>query len=428
MKRTAGFLSILVIVVVAAWTGLSYYAGLRAESDIRQIMGQPMSQSPLRMTDLVHQRGVFDSLGEFVLHYPDPAATVQPRPDLLRLRVTYSIDHFVLPQTVFRFAWTAQLIDDAATRAQTAFGQNPVLSGLGQLGWNGQAQSHYFVPALQATAGPDFLRMSSIQGQLRVLGQAMQFDLVMPSLEARLQGELWRLERIALGLDLTDRFQGIGQSWFAIDRLFFNLGTATGFRLDGQNRMTAERLSVRSEARLAELAISEQKLNNVELQITMDDLDRSSLDAMSALLNVAGNLDNLTSEQQQIMRQALRRLILQGFSLGIPRVAARSGRDAIEGELLLQVKPAVAGTAQPFDVARQVASAGQLRLKGQDLPPALLGAGLMLGILVQTKQGFEAGYDFSDGKLVVNGRIVNATDSIKAINEVIDALIGTPGS
>lgn len=427
MKRFVGFVSVVVIIGLASWTGLSYYAGGRAEQDIRRLMAQPAEKTPIRLTDLTHHRGLFDSRGELVLHYPDPAATVQPRPDLFRMKITYSIDHFALPKSVFRFGWTAQPIDEAAQRLKAVFGQNPMLMGAGQLTWQGEASSSYQIPTLKATEGADFVRMAAVAGNLRVLGRVLDFELTMPYLETRVDGELFRLENIQLGLALEDRLAGVGESSFAIDKLFFNAGTAAGLQILGRNRLANERLSIRSDWRLASLTVTDHTINDIELQVALDDLDHRSLHSLSAVMNVAGNLDNLNPAQRLTVQQAIREIVLKGFSLGVPRVAARMGQGEMVGELALTLKPAAAASSlESFDATKQFVSAGKLLLRGEGLPMALVGAGTFLGILVQTPDGYAAGYHFRDGALVFNGQQIDATDSIALINEVMGQLLNLP--
>jgi len=430
VKRAVSAIFVLLVLVGGSWVGVSYYAGGRAHTDIVLLVNQAPEQSPLRFTDLVHERGVLSSSGEVILHYPDPSASVQSRGDLFRMRVVYTIDHRAMLATVFKFSWNAQLMDEAAQTLQNVFSQNPLLSGQGQLTWQGQASSSYAVPALEAQEKGDSLRLGAITGYLSTLDRALSFDLAMPSLELITEGETLKLQDLRLTLDLTDRFAGAGSSTFGVEQLFFNAGSANGLLIKGQSTIDQGRLNIRSDWQVASLTAYGQKVSDVAIKLAINDLDNRSVTALSNVLNLAGNTDNLNPAQQVIVRSAVRDLILQGFSVGVPSVFARSGQATLEGDVVLRVKPSPTSfglASTRFDVAKTLSSEGKLLLKGQGIPVPVTAAGVLIGILQQTNNGFESSYQFRGGRLSVNGQTLYIEDYLPIINEAVSELIKPVG-
>jgi hypothetical protein len=430
VKRALSAIFVLLVLVSGSWVGVSYYAGVRAHSDIEQLVNEAPEQSPVRFTNLVHERGILISRGEVILHYPDPSVSVQPQADLFRMRVAYTIDHRAMLATVFRFSWNAQLIDEAGQTMRSVFGLNPRLSGQGQLSWQGQASSSYLVPALQAQERGDSLRMGAITGELRALEKALNFDMAMNGLEINTAGEVLKLQDLRLTLDLTDRFAGVGTSTFGIDRLFFNAGTANGLLMTGEHTIDQGRLNVRSDLQVANLMAYSYKVSDVAIKFAINGLDNRSVTALSNVLNLAGNLDNLNATQQVIVQSAVRDLILQGFSVGFPSIFARSGQATLEGDVALLVKPSLTSfgmTPARFDVAKTLTSEGKLLLKGQGIPVPVTAAGLLLGILQQTTKGFESSYQFKNGLLAVNGQALDVQAYLPIINEAVSELIKPVG-
>ena len=426
MKRAVSAIFVLLVLVGGSWVGVSYYAGARAHADIERLISQAPEQSPLRFTNLVHKRGILSSSGEVVLHYPDPGASVQPRGDLFRLRVVYTIDHRATLATVFKFSWNAQLMDEVAQTLQNVFSQNPSLTGQGQLNWQGQASSSYMVPALEARDKGDSLRMGAITGDLRALDRALNFDLAMPNLELITQGVTLKIQGLRLTLDLIDRFAGVGSSTFGIEQLIFNAGSANGLQIKGQNTIDQGRLNIRSDWQVANLTVYGQKVSDVAIKLAIDGLDNRSVTTLSNVLNLAGNTDSLNSAQQVIVKSAVRDLILQGFSVGAPSIFARSGQATLEGNVVLRVEPSQTsfGLAPTrFDVSKTLSSEGKLLLKGQGIPVPVTAAGVLIGILQQTNQGFESSYQFKGGRLSVNGQTLYIEDYLPIINGAVSELI-----
>ena len=426
MKRAISTIVVLSILFGGSWVGVSYYAGVRAHTDIERLVNQAPEETALRFTNLVHDRGILGSSGQVILHYPDPSASGQPREDLFRMRVTYAIDHRAMLATVFKFSWNAQLMDEAAQTMQRVFGQSPKLSGQGNLTWQGQASSSYRIPALQAQEHGDSLRLGEVTGGLRALDRALNFDLAMPGLEFSTAGEVLRLKDLRLTLDLTDRFAGIGSSTFGIDQLVFNAGQAHGLMVRGQNSIDQGRLNVRSDWQLASLNAYGHKLSDVLIKFAVNDLDNRSVTALSNVLNLSGNLENLNEAQQIVVQSAVRDLILKGFSVGVPTVFVRSGQATLEGDLVLTVKPTLTAPGSSptrFNASKTLSSQGNLILKGQGVPVSVTAAGLLLGILQQTGKGYESKYQFKDGLLSVNGQMLDVKAYLPVINEAVTELI-----
>ena len=424
MKKLPALIVFLVLILVIAWVGASYYAGLRAKTDIMQLMDQPPSQTPLRLTDLTHTQGLLKSSGQMILHYPDPDATVQPRPDLFRMQVTYVIDHTVMPNTVFRFDWQAELMDDSAQRMRERFGSNPVLTGQGDLRWDGQAQSTFEIPAVTGDYQGERLQMAALVGNLRVLDKHMDFQERMPELVTQSGPDRLSIEGISLSMRLADRFAGVGQTTFGIQKIEFADVQAHGIELQGNNQIEQDRLNVYVQSTLDRLQMGNEQISGMRLDVELTDLDMGSVTALSSVMNVAGNIDNLTATQQRIVSQSVRNLIASGFSVGIPQVQANFPKGSAQGNARVTLNPMAPGTSpESFDAARQLKAHGQLQFSGQALSAELLALGAMFGVLTASDGGYGTRFSLEAGRLTLNGKSLPIADDLVLVNTVIRSLL-----
>jgi len=414
-------------VILAGWMGSSSYGGYQAKQGIEALIDQPPSTTPLRFSNLKHQQGLFTSSGSVILHYPDPNAHQQPRPDLFQMEITYALDHRVTFNRMLQFDWTATLIGKGAQTMLETFNQNPTLSGQGQWDWDGLAQSDYTIPALRAEQDGDVLEMAAITGQLKVQHAQLWFDLVMPVLAVVDENGPLALNNIALTLYTKDRFTGEGRSDFSIEQIDFTNGQAQSFRVVGENSFSGDRLNVSIKKSIARLTLAGTTISDIALDLMLNDLYAQSVASMSAVMNVAGNLDNLTAAQQKVVQIAIRDLFVKGFSVGITKLSAKTQTGAATGSAVVRVAPAADTTAPyQFNAAKQLVVDAELVLSGQAIAPPITALGTLFGVIVPRENGFSGSLSLEQGELTVNGAKVPFTDEINQVSAIITELLQNP--
>lgn len=415
MKKSVLGIGGLVVLLGLGWAAGSYYVGNRAKADIEVLINQPKIQTAMRFSDWKHQQGPFYSSGTFIMHYPDPDAVTQPRPDLFALLVRYDIDHRLLPARLSDFKWSAEPVGKSEQQMTSLFGVKPVIAGQGSLGWDASARSTYQFPPLAAKRGDNELAMAPMGGDIKLQGLTMQFSLKLPSVQIASDGKKTRLTDIAMNVDLSDRFKGLGSSVFSVGQAQLDGGSLQGFAMRGQSRQTGDRMTFELRNSIKSLKIASESVSDAILDLQLADFDAQSVTTLSTVLDQAGNLDNLTAAQQKEVQEAIRTIIVKGFSVGIPQLSAISGKAKATGQAKLVVKPSASDQPASFDAAKQLSSSGEVNLTG-DLPPNLTAAGVMLGALVQSADGFRASYKLEGGTLMVNGRPVPIADQLRQIN------------
>lgn len=55
-------------------------------------------------------------------------------------------------------------------------------------------------------------------------------------------------------------------------------------------------------------------------------------------------MQNMTADEDQAFRKALRPLLTEGFSVGVPKLAGSVGKGSLEGKLILEARKAPSAT------------------------------------------------------------------------------------
>lgn len=413
--------------LLTAWFGASVYGGFRAQQEIESLIDPSPNTTPLRFSDLQHQKGWLSSSGSVVMYYPDPEAQQRPGPDLLRMQIHYTLDHRITFAHMMQFDWTAALVGEGAKTMTEVFNQNPALAGQGKRGWTGLVQSDFVIPALKADQDGEILDMAAVTGHLAIEQARFAFSLAMPSLTLVNDSGPLRLHNIHLALDAKDRFHGQGRSVFEVAQIDFTNGQAQSFRVIGENSFSGDRLDVSVKKSVARLRLADTTISDLALDLAFSGLDAPSVAAISTVMNVAGNLDRLSALQQQVVLGTIRGLFVQGFSVGISNLSATTENGVASGHALMRVDPVPMTPApMPFDAARRLNVEAELDLQGPAIAPSLTTLGMLVGILVPRDNGFRASLQLKQGKLTINGNEVPFADEIAQISAVVSELLQRP--
>jgi hypothetical protein len=122
-------------------------------------------------------------------------------------------------------------------------------------------------------------------------------------------------------------------------------------------------------------------------------------------------------------KQALRALLNDGFSLGIPSLTATTDGGSVQGALKLEVLPAKGPATAKFSTVDSVRASGQIEAKGRVLDNKQRTMAMMFGLVVPTKEGLRAGFELAGGSIKANGKNFDIKANLDYFDELInDAL------
>lgn len=415
------------VILAAGWVGASAYVGFKAQQELTVLTHPPLGTTPLRFSDATHDQGLLTSKGSMIVHYPDPDADQRSPADLFQVKINYTIDHRVMLTHLSTYALTANLVGDGAQAMIALFGQNPSLTGQGRWGWDGQVLSRYGLPALKSEQADFTFEMSPINGQFSIKQAELDFEMSLPSLLVADADGVTRISDVQATLMTKDRYTGEGRSVFTIGQVQFPDGQAQAIKFVGESLYVGDRLNVSIGKAIGGLTVAGTTVSNLKLDILLEGLYAKSMASLSAVMNVAGNLDDLTPAQQRVVKDAMRDLITHGFSVGITDMQAATKDGVAKASAMLQVKPtAQASPTLAFDAAKQLVFNANLDLEGSAISPSLTAIGTMMGVIVERQNGFKGSMTLDQGQLVVNGTNVPFEAEAAQISANITEFLKTP--
>lgn len=422
MKKVIISALVVGLLGIGAWAGAGVYAGFKVEQALITFLEQPATQTPIRIVDFKHDRGLMVSSGQFTVHYADPNAKGDQRPELVSAIMNYEVDHHVAQSHLATFTWRMVPTGDLGDNLKALFPTPLVVSGQGDVKWSGATQTNFVAPALRYEQGADLLAFGPWQGNLMLHGALFNWQISSPSFEMKSEETFLNVQNLALNVQLSDRFTGVGTSTFTVDALAFPTTQAQGLAFNARNAIENERLNLALEKTIKKLDFSGQVVTDVDIAFELNNLNQKSVEALSAVLNEAGNFDNLTPAQKQIVQSAVRQIVQDGFKMSIPKLLAKTDRGQIAGDSVFEVLQSD-GSKPEFDAAKQIKAEGKLLVARSVLPAEYEGLAQMLGLATRTEAGLQSQFSLLNGKLIVNGRNIVVDNQLNQLSQAVSSFL-----
>lgn len=436
---------LLIVAVAAGYSGLSYYAGMRAQQFLQTQAQLSPGTTAFTVEVLEHQRGIWQSNGKIRINLRSVGQTSRSGPQRLSadrtLTVHYRIDHALSASHLARVQWTAEPAQALARQFAIVSRSTIPISGEGELDWQSQFDSSVAMPAFESRIGNQVLTFSPMQGQLRFdpkrLGLLMHWSRVQSQPDAA----SLQLEDVVVRADLSTRGSAMGTSQLEIGRMRWRGIEASQLGFTGWMQ-PAEVASngrgpnseqpyqdVFARAELHNLLIPGYQLQRLTVGMAMRGLDAVSLQTLQSLWSETAGLQIMTPEQNRRLRLAVRTLLLNGIYAQLNEIAAQSEFGEVVAQLQAELTPVSAddlsASGQPVDFRKYLHSRGELQVLEQGISPTLTTLGLLTGSLIKTEYGATASYDLTDGALTVNGKPVPVQGLMQAINEFLNKFVMT---
>ncbi|WP_153160203.1 DUF945 family protein [Zoogloea sp. 1C4] len=413
--------------VVAGWLGASVYVGSVAEREIRAFAAKPSSETGVRVRNLQHSSGLFSATGSFGLEVVDQCSSGEGGQSPA-LEVEYSLANLVLPSAPLRVTWSAKPTGELAAALAELFGPSLKLQGNGDVSYGGDFRSAMSLPELALDQGGQKLTIAPSSGSLAVGKTALAVNWGIDKLLTRGNGEAVELGKIALDVDLKNRYLGTGSSSLSIERIATSHGSAEGFRHATLVTEDGERLNAQVTESLRAASFGGETVKDLTLEMAIRDLDKRSIETISRLFGDTCGLQNMTADEDETFRKALRTLMTQGFSFGIPKLAGTVGQGSLDGKLMVEARKSMSASA-PISLANMLKASGEMVLKGKVLDAGKLQTMQAMGFTQGPDGSLKGSFEYAEGVLRTNGRIFDGSAmqaSLGGADQVLNAFLDKP--
>lgn len=407
MTSQSRHLKIAAAIVVALgllWSGINVYAGKRAESRLGEFVAASGKSGSYRLQNLNHQRGLLASHGHVDLVLIDECGAGS-RAEWLTARVTYQLRHSVFPLALMNIEWSLEPLGAERETFEQLFVGQARLTGRGKVGLTGDVQSDMNLPEMHwASKGARFTVSPSV-GSVSVGKDTLKLDWRTGKIGVRGEGSALALEGLGMDIDLASVQKGMGKVAFTIDKLGAPDFTADGMSLVTLMRENADRIDIDITPGVKSLSGSGKQFKNLMLDFGIHGLHGASTEYLLNLAQTSCNFQSLTQQEKEKLQVSLRKLLLEGFSVGISKISGTVDGEQLAGKWLTTLAKT---QGEEFSLMSVLSSQGELTLTGKDINPQQRKTLISLGFATATPEGIRASYEFANGTLKVNGKVNNA--------------------
>ena len=406
MKLSPGYLKIIAATVVGAvlfWLGINAYLGKRAESRLHELITASEKSPSYRLSNLHHQRGLLASHGYADLVLIDECGTMSP-PEWMSARVTYQLKHSVFPLALMNVEWSIEPLGKERETFEKLFAGQVKLEGRGKVGLTGDVQSDMNLPEIHWFNSGTRLTVSPSVGSVVVGKDTLKLDWHTGKIGMRGNGSALTMDGLGMQIDLTSAARGLGKVAFTIDKVGTSDFTAAGISVVTLMQEKADRIDIDITPGMTVLEASGKQFKNLVLDFGIHGLHGTSTEYLLNLVQTSCNFQNLTQQENDKLHANLRKLLFEGFSVGISRVAGTVDGADLDGKWLVILAKT---QGEEFSLMPVLSSQGALTLTGKNIKQQQKNTLISLGFAKEVPNGVHVSYDYANGVLKLNGKVSN---------------------
>ncbi len=407
MKPSPRHLKIIAAIVTACvliWFGINVYIGTRVDARLHEIVAASKKSHSYRLSNLHHQRGLLASDGYVDLVLIDECGTMS-RPEWMSARVTYQLKHSVFPLALTHIDWSVEPLGEERETFQKLFAGQASLKGQGKVALTGDVQSDMNLPEIHWSGSGTRLTVSPSVGSVASGKDTLKLDWRTGKIGVRGSGSALAMDGLGMQIDLTSAARGLGKVAFTIDKVGTSDFTADSISLVTLMQENADRIDVNITPGLKLLEAGGKQFKNLVLDFGIHGLHGASTEYLLNLAQTSCNFQNITQQEQGKLHDNLRKLLFEGFSVGISRVAGTVDGGDLDGKWLVTLAKT---QGEEFSLIPALTSQGELTLTGKDIPQQQKKTLISLGFAKEVPNGVRASYDYANGVLKLNGKVSNA--------------------
>jgi uncharacterized protein YdgA (DUF945 family) len=355
------------------------------------------------VSQVTQERGLFQSKGQLALVL-SPDCQAQDEEDLT-FQVTYTLDHLPLPSGLARFSWQLAPEGEDAQVFKSLFGSASALKGQGVVGLGGAVRSSLNLPAVAMRRSGEVLEISPTTGQFAIDGQKLALETKIDRLVVRGKGEALSIQGLAMDFEVDDLRIGTGSGSFKVAQASTTLGSLEGLELRMEAKEKGDRMDMSVTPSVRKLEAAGQTLTDLRMQWAWNGLHTESVESLIKLFDSSCGVQALTAQENKVAAQALRTLLVKGFSVGMPTLTGKTDTGRLEGSLWVELQAAKG--SEP-SLVEQLKSNGKLEVEGSFITPDQREMAVATGFAVKQGNALSATYDYAQGLLKVNNRSMDA--------------------
>ena len=392
------------VVVLAAAIGLAapWYSSQRMESELHALVAES-TQGDFVLRNLNHQAGWMSSTGSLDVVLRSACAR-ESGAEPVAVRVDYAAKHWLTPQGLGQFSWSAAPAGSAGEAAARVLGKDAKLTGDGMVTYAGLIKTSMVLPEIQVSGEGETLQVTPSTGSLVAGGGRLQFDWTVDQVVMRGQGNAVEAKQLSVAVNLKNRMLGTGTVALRAESISTGAFMLEGLSLSSDMRELGDRLNAQVTQSVRTAQFMGQTLKNMTVESTFNGLHSTSVLTISKAFSETCGFQSMTLSESQQVRDAVRTLLNKGMTFGISKLHGSGNQGSLDGQLLVTLSPAQGDT---ISLARQLSSNGRIAVEGEMVTPEQKEMALSTGFVQPTAGGLQSSYEYGGGLLKVSGKTLD---------------------
>lgn len=389
-------IALLFILLAVGALAVPWYSSRTLDTQIKAWADQP-GQGTWQLQKVAHQAGFFASSGSAELQFRQrctPGGDQAP----VALTLAYRVSHVPTRSGLGQFTWTLAPSGAHSVAALAGFAG---LTANGVIGFDGAVSSDVALPALTWGADLQEVNIAASKAQLRLNGNAATLHWNVDDMDFKAKETSLSLHGTRLSLALDDLQGATGSVALDVDDARAGAVSLQGLKLHNELREVAQRWNYQQSVNVRSLQWMGRTLSDVALQGKVTGLHAKSAQTLSSLFSETCGFADGDTEKLALARQALKTMLVSGFSFGIPSLKARDADASVDAHVLLELLPAAHGEVA---LAQQLQSSGEMVVKGGMLTPEQAQIAMQSGYVQEVPGGLKMSYRYAQGALTVGGQ------------------------
>lgn len=399
--------------VLGAALAFPFWTSRQVDEQLQAWAQKPAQQSDVQLRKLRHQAGILASSGSAELVLRSRCSEDSDEQAGMVVQLSYQISHLPSVAGLNAFEWKMTPQGDAAAAFKALFGTQDALSGRGHLTWSRQLESDLQLPALSLAEGGGSIEASPSRGALIVGDQRVAFSWSIDDAQLRSPEFVARVQGLAFSMDLDNWHRGTGEAAFKVQRISTRDTTLEGLSIESRTSEKNGRLDSVLRHHLDRIQAANHEIKDMAFDVAMRGLHADSVEKLTSLFSQSCGVDRMTLAERQVMRDAVRTVLNQGMSLQVDQLKGRSAQGALEGGLVVTLKPA--SQSGVIQMAELLTTSGRVKLQGDLASAELRQLATAMGWGRVNQDSLESSFHYEKGQLKILDRIMDASGVQKAL-------------
>lgn len=398
IKRAAIAVTTITVGLLAG-TALSSYL---IKDNLTKLQSNPDKDSQILLTSLNHNAGFLNSSGIASVKVQNncyPGITTE-------IRVEYILHHLPLPWAPLRADIKIYPAGKMAGMLDSVAGSKFVLSGNLSLTPLGAYKLNLDIPSIASRNSREVLNLPLSTLNVTYSNPAVRIEWRLPTMKYRSNSSAVAVKDVNLDFNISDYHKGIGSLTFNINKISSNVMVMEGFSVVSRMEVSNKALNYVTSTTASKVQAAGKNFKDIAIEFKLNGIDAESYYFLSGLMHSTCGVQQLTLTESQQATDAVNKILFKGgvFNLSKLSVDSADGKFDASFELALNEH----GPAEKqISFAKHLSAKGNAEVSGNFLPPSQQKMLLNLGFSVLKDRKLMSSFNFSNGKLTLNGNPPN---------------------